>query len=79
MIIASSGVGPAAPPAPAMTSPAWISVKPRSVANQALEARMWQRTPAQLRNSQRDEKWLVAVELTQTRTKRVLLGPHRID
>ena len=48
----------------------WISVKPRSAANQALEARMWRRTPAQLelRNSQRHEKWLVVVELIQTQT-----------
>ncbi len=29
---------------------------------------MWRHTPAQLRNSQRHEKWLVAVELIQTRT-----------
>ncbi len=51
-----------------------------SAANQALEAQMWWRTLAQLelRNSQRHEKWLVAVELIQTLTKRVLLGPHRI-
>ncbi len=69
-----SGTGPAAPPRPAMTLQAqastWISVKPRSAANQALEERMWQRTPAQLelRNSQQHEKWLVAVELIQTQT-----------
>ncbi len=69
-----SGAGPAAPPAPTMTSPAqastWISVKQRSAANQALEAQMWRRTLAQLelRNSQLHEKWLVAVELIQTWT-----------
>ncbi len=31
-----------------------------------LEAQMWRHTLAQLRNSQRLEKWLVAVELIQT-------------
>ncbi len=67
-----SGAGPAAPPSPAMTLPArgstWISVTLRSAAKQALEALMWRSTPAQLRNSQRHEKWLVAVELIQTPT-----------
>ncbi len=54
-----------APPAPAMTFPArastWISVKLRSAAKQALEVRMWQSTPspAQMRNSQLHEKWLL--------------------
>ena len=66
------------PPAPAMTSPAlvstWISFKPRSAAKQALEARMWRRTPALLRNSPRLERWQVDVQLTQT--KRVAVPPH---
>ncbi len=52
-----SGAGPAAPPAPAMTSPGrastWISFKPRSMAKQAraqatLEALMWLRYSGQM-------------------------------
>ena len=54
--------GPAAPPAPAITSPTrastWISLKPRSAAKQGLER--W-------RNSPRLERWPVAVQWTQTK------------
>ncbi len=61
--------GPAAPPAPSMTSPAGastrISLKQQSAAKQALVARMWRHTAALLRNSLLLERWLVAVQLTQ--------------
>ena len=54
-----------------MTSPArvstWTSLKPRSAAKQALEARMWRLTPARWRNSPRLERWPVAEQLTQTK------------
>ena len=66
-----SGAGPAAPPAPAITSPArastWISLKPRSAAKQGLEPRMWRSTADRWRNSPRLERWPVAVQWTQTK------------
>jgi hypothetical protein len=37
-------------------------LKLRSTAKQAVEARMWRCTPAQLRNSLLFERWLVAVD-----------------
>ena len=65
-----SGAGPAAPPAPAITSPArasiLISLKPRSAAKQGLELRMWRSTADRWRNSPRLERWPVAVQWTQT-------------
>ncbi len=71
-----SGVGPAARPAPAMTSPGqastWISLKPRPAAKQTMEARMWRHTPAQWRKSHQLERWPVAEQLTQT--KRITAG-----
>jgi hypothetical protein len=67
----TSGAGPAAPPAPAITSPArastWISLKPRSAAKQGLEQRMWRTTADRWRNSPRLERWPVAVQWTQTK------------
>ena len=66
----TSGAGPAAPPPPAMTSPArtstWISRKPRSAARQGLEAAMCRRTAARLWNSPRLESRPVAVQCAQT-------------
>ena len=65
-----SGAGPAAPPAPAITSPArasiLISLKPRSAAKQGLEPRMCRSTADRWRNSPRLERWPVAVQWTQT-------------
>ena len=68
-----SGAGPAAPPAPAITSPArasiLISLKPRSAAKQGLEPRMWRSTADRWRNSPRLERWPVAVQWTQTKRR----------
>jgi hypothetical protein len=67
----TSGAGPAAPPAPAMKSPARastrISLKQRSSAKQGLEPAMWWRTPALLTNSQLLESWPIWVHLTQAK------------
>ncbi len=50
----TSGAGPAPPPAPAITSlvrtSTWISRKPIFAAQHGLEAAMWRRTAARLRN-----------------------------
>ena len=55
----TSGVGPAAPPPPAMTWPpparasTWISRMPLSASRQCLAVAMWRRTAPQLRNRPR--------------------------
>ena len=72
----TSGAGPAAPPPPAMTSPArtstWISRKPRSAARQGLEQPMCHCTSTRLWNSPRLESRPVAVQWAQTNLVTVL-------
>ncbi len=55
---------------PAMTSlvltPTWIFHKPRLAAKPGLEAAMWRRTAARLRNTLRLDSWRVSLHLAHT-------------
>ena len=71
--------GPAAFPAPAMTSlvrtSTWISRKPMLAMKHGLEAAMCRRTAAQLRNRPRLESWPVSLHLAHTKRVTRLPSP----
>ena len=71
-LMSDVGRDPAPPPAPAMTSlvrtSTWISRpgKPSLAARHGLEAAIWRRTAARLKNRHRLDSWPVSVHLAHT-------------